>query len=68
MKSKKERAFYAQLCLVVAYFCGKILAPAALASSDTTFLGVMGLLASYHITQGAIDFKHGERREPAGKV
>lgn len=59
LKSKKERAFYVQVAVLVAYFVGKIAYPAQLGASDTTFLGAMGLLASYHMTQGAIDFKNG---------
>ena len=58
MKSKKERAFYAQLGFYA--FCLLVLAfkPDMIKSEVLAFMGTAGFcLASYHVTQGVIDFK-----------
>ena len=58
LKSKKERAFYFQSLMVIAYVWLRWLAP-GLSTFDGNFVTLMALLGSYHVVQGAVDFKHG---------
>lgn len=61
-RSKKERAFYVQVGLACAYTILRFIR-ADLSNYDAHFTALMALLASYHLSQAAIDYKHGENRE-----
>ncbi len=62
IKSKKERAFYLQSIMVAGYGVGRFFNH-DMSAFDGTFTTLMMLLASYHITQGAIDFARGMKKE-----
>lgn len=57
-KSKKERAFYFQSFMVVGYVLLRHFNP-FLSAFDSQFTTLMALLATYHISQAAVDFKNG---------
>lgn len=61
-KSKKERAFYFQAFMVIGYVGLRFFNP-ILSAFDSQFVTLMALLASYHVVQGAVDFKHGDHNK-----
>lgn len=58
--SKKERSFYMQSFMVIGY-CTARFFNHEMSAMDGTFVTLMMLLASYHVTQGAIDFVKGAK-------
>lgn len=65
--SKKEKAFYMQSLMVIGYAVMRFFNH-DMSAMDGTFTTLMMLLASYHVTQGAVDFVKGMKSPGEAKT